>query len=100
MANHPQPFVKHLQNQELTAEEKVIYHAYVLKAFSQSEVTFLQYTEGGVSKEIFEARMSGLRNLVKLNPRVAQEWQFGQRFAYTPDFIAYIDENIIGGNGS
>jgi hypothetical protein len=100
MANHPLPFAKLRQGQELTVEDQVILESYAYKAFSQMEVTFLQYAEGGVPKEIFEARMSGLRTLMNTIPLVAQVWQVAQDFAYSPAFVSYVDEHIVSGNPS
>jgi len=95
MANHPGPFARQRQNQALSADDQIILEAYAFKAFSQMEVTYLQHSEGGMSDEIFNARMSGLITLLRAVPMVRAIWNHAQQFSYTPGFVAYVNEHML-----
>jgi hypothetical protein len=74
-SQHAEVFAKEARGEELDDAEKIILRTYSQRIFGMMEAVYLGYRDGSIPKEVFDARMSGLKLALKTE-HVRRYWRY------------------------
>ena len=79
----------------LSSDERLRFHFWMLVAVRRFESIYIQALYGSIEKE----RIEGFeRSIMSLLSNVGSEWWKTTKSAFSTEFIAYADQNILSGN--
>ena len=91
---HAEVFAKARNGEELNEVDKGILRSYAYRLFGLMETVYLNYQDGSVSKEVFEARMSGFKQAMNTQ-FLKDSWPIWKRYDFTQSFVDYVESQIL-----
>jgi hypothetical protein len=96
---HLEVFSKARRGEDLNASERRITTAYAQRLIGIMETVFLNYRNGSVSEEVFEARMAGFRKAMEESSFIRDNWSVWKQYDLTESFIDYVESEILDPDG-
>lgn len=82
--------------EKTTPEERLVYDAYMMKAFYVTEELLLNYEDGVISKKRFEAKAGGFKVSFR-SPGNRESWQRLQSsMSFTDEFRHFMNNEVYG----
>ena len=93
-SRHLEAFAKARKGEDLTDSERRITQSYAQRLFGVMETVFLNYKDGSVSHEVFEARMAGFKQAMKTD-FLRRSWPVWKQYDLTESFVDYVESKIL-----
>ena len=91
---HTNAFMKARNGQDLTEEERGVLRSYAYRLFGLMETVYINYHDGSVSRDVFDARMRGFKQAMETE-FIRANWPVWKRYDFTEAFIEYVDSEIL-----
>ena len=94
LVEHPEISLSVVKEGPLTPEENVRLDAYLAATLRAREYAFLQYQDGAIDKEQWDAEISVTKSIMNAE-RVRKWWSIVGRNNSSPEFSEFVDSQVI-----